>query len=143
MMLSPRLTDRLTTTEIFSDPTRQRSLLHVWNVVLRRQMRSIRRKPDAVTSDEFVFTHASYCWHSPFDRQPASLRRWISIDEEAPRPHISGKKVILGHTPGPIRDVGYLLCIDTGCGFGGSLTAFDLTTQESWQVTEAGHHASS
>jgi serine/threonine protein phosphatase 1 len=89
-------------------------------------------------TDSFLFAHANYCWYSDLGQQPASLLRWTSIDEETPRPHISGKTVILGHTPGSIRDRGFYRCIDTGCGFGGCLTAMDVHTGHFWQVHENG-----
>jgi len=37
--------------------------------------------------------------------------------------------------------LGYLKCIDTGCGHGGLLTALDVTTGRIWQVTEDGREA--
>ena len=89
-------------------------------------------------TDDWIFTHANYCWYAPLDQQPVSLLRWISIVEEPPRRHLSGKIVILGHTPGLIRDAGAYRCLDTGCGFGGNLTALDLTTNHVWQATEEG-----
>ena len=39
---------------------------------------------------------------------------------------------------GRILDLGYLKCIDTGCGFGGLLTAFDVVGGQIWQADEAG-----
>ncbi|MEX1028356.1 MAG: metallophosphoesterase family protein [Candidatus Paceibacterota bacterium] len=89
-------------------------------------------------TDAFIFVHANYSWYDSVEHQPSSLLRWISIDEEKPQPHTSGKTVILGHTPGPIRDYGFCRCLDTGCGFGGRLTAMDVFTKTCWQVTEDG-----
>jgi len=89
-------------------------------------------------TEHFIFTHANYCWYSALDQQPSSLLRWLSLEESEPRPHVSEKTVILGHTPGAIRDFGFCRCIDTGCGFGGRLTAMNVDTKESWQVTESG-----
>ncbi|MCX7422167.1 MAG: metallophosphoesterase family protein [Planctomycetia bacterium] len=89
-------------------------------------------------TDHFIFVHANYCWYTPMDQQPASLLRWLSLDESKPQPHRSEKIVILGHTPGPIRDFGHYRCIDTGCGFGGLLTAMEVHTGQCWQVTESG-----
>ncbi len=48
---------------------------------------------------------------------------------------------IVGHTPqtdGIILELGYLKCIDTGCGFGGLLTALDVASGRTWQADEAG-----
>lgn len=89
-------------------------------------------------TEEFVFTHANYCWYSKLEDQPVSLLRWISLDESPPKAHLNGKKFIVGHTPGPIRDYGFCLCLDTGCGFGGKLTAMDVESKKSWQVAEHG-----
>lgn len=93
--------------------------------------------------DGFFFTHANYSWYDRLEDQPTSLLRWISIQESEPKPHISGKTAILGHTPGPIRDFGFCRCIDTGCGFGGLLTAMEVNTRQLWQATEAGAVAES
>lgn len=90
-------------------------------------------------TNEFIFTHANYCWYTPMHQQPESLLRWLALDESPPCSHISGKTVILGHTPGPVRDMGHYRCIDTGCGLGGVLTAMDVVPGECWQVTESGN----
>ena len=94
-------------------------------------------------SDQFLFTHANYCWYSELKDQPPSLLRWISIEEEPPRPHTSGKTVVVGHSPGDIRDLNFCRCLDTGCGLGGVLTAMEVYTRQIWQVTEAGTRVSS
>ncbi len=69
-------------------------------------------------TDQFVFTHANYCWYSKLEEQPPLLLRWMSLEESPPRAHLNGKTFVVGHTPGSIRDCGFCLCIDTGCGFG-------------------------
>lgn len=89
-------------------------------------------------TDQFVFTHANYCWYSKLEEQPPSHLRWLSLEEAPPRAHLNGKTFVVGHTPGPIRDLGFCLCVDTGCGFGGRLIAIDLFTNQSWQVFESG-----
>jgi serine/threonine protein phosphatase 1 len=89
-------------------------------------------------TEDFIFAHANYVWHSSLDKQSPTDLRWLSIEESEPRAHISGKTVILGHTPGPVRDFGFFRCIDTGCGFGGVLTAMDVRTKQCWQVSEQG-----
>ena len=89
-------------------------------------------------TDNFIFTHANYCWYRPMDQQEGRDLRWLSLDESQPKPHTSGKTVILGHTPGPVRDAGHYRCIDTGCGFGGLLTAMEVHTGHCWQVRESG-----
>ncbi len=89
-------------------------------------------------TDNFIFTHANYCWYRPMDQQEGRDLRWLSLDESQPKPHVSGKTVIMGHTPGPVRDVGHYRCIDTGCGFGGLLTAMEVHSGHCWQVRESG-----
>lgn len=89
-------------------------------------------------TDEFVFTHANYCWYSALEDQPGSLLRWLSLEESPPRAHLNGKTFIVGHTPGEIRNFGFCLCVDTGCGFGGTLTAMDVVSNKSWKVSEIG-----
>lgn len=89
-------------------------------------------------TEQFLFTHANYCWYSPLDDQPSRLLRWTSIDEEPPQKHVSDKTFIVGHTPGDIRDLGFCRCIDTKCGFGGTLTAMEVQARQIWQVTEDG-----
>lgn len=87
-------------------------------------------------TDNFIFVHANYNWYTPMDEQPASLLRWTGLDDAPPKQHVSGKKVICGHSPGPVRDLGFCLCIDTGCGFGGPLTAANLLTGQYWSISQ-------
>lgn len=37
-----------------------------------------------------------------------------------------------------VLDRDFIKCIDTGCGFGGVLTAYDVQTGEWWQADEQG-----
>ena len=89
-------------------------------------------------TETHIFVHANYCWYSRMEEQSPSLLRWISIEESMPKAHLSGKTVVLGHAPGALRDYGFCRCIDTGCGFGGQLTAIDVTSGDCWQVNEGG-----
>ncbi|WP_164104441.1 metallophosphoesterase [Candidatus Laterigemmans baculatus] len=89
-------------------------------------------------TNKFLFFHANYDSTLAADAQPASLLRWTSIGECPPQAHQSGKVAILGHEPGEVRDFGYCRCIDTGCGFGGMLTAMDVRSGHCWQVSESG-----
>jgi serine/threonine protein phosphatase 1 len=76
----------------------------------------------------------------PFADQDRQTALWLPIDPP-PGPHYSGKIVVVGHTPqidGRVLNLGHLVCIDTGCGFGGLLTAFDVGTGQVWQVDELG-----
>ncbi len=87
-------------------------------------------------TDRFIFTHANYNWYTPMNEQPSSLLRWTRIEDDPPKAHVSGKKVIVGHSPGPVRDFGYCMCIDTGCGLGGALTAIELNQGEVWTIEQ-------
>lgn len=87
-------------------------------------------------TEDYVFTHANYCWHSRLEDQPVSFLRWLSLEDSPPRAHLNGKKFVVGHTAGEIRDYGFCRCIDTGCGFGGKLTAMDVFDGHVWQVHE-------
>lgn len=89
-------------------------------------------------TDNFIFAHANYNWYTPMNQQRGLELRWLSLNDSQPRAHVSNKIVILGHTPGPVRDVGYYRCIDTGCGFGGLLTGTEVHAKHCWQVKESG-----
>jgi serine/threonine protein phosphatase 1 len=81
-------------------------------------------------SDDFIFVHANYDPHLTMSDQSALVLRWTSFDEANQKPHVSGKTAVCGHTPGPVRDLGFAICIDTGCGMGGPLSAIRLPERE-------------
>ena len=90
-------------------------------------------------TDTHFFVHASYKPNTPFERQDRLTLRWESISENLPGPHFSGKIAVVGHTPqSAILDIGHLICLDTGCGFDGLLTAMDVHSRQVWQVDERG-----
>jgi len=94
-------------------------------------------------SDEHFFIHANYAPNRPIAEQDAQTAHWLPL-EPPPGPHYSGKKAIVGHTPqldGTVLNLGHVICIDTGCGFGGLLTAFDVGSGRFWQVDERGKEA--
>jgi serine/threonine protein phosphatase 1 len=81
-------------------------------------------------SASYFFAHAYYEPHLPPDQQNWGGLRWASLPR-IPVPHCSGKIAVVGQTPqksGEILDLGFLKCIDTGCGFGGPLTALDVSS---------------
>ncbi len=87
------------------------------------------------------FAHASYVPQLPLDMQPAEVLLWPSLRDYIPPPHVSEKAAILGHTPqstGQILDLGYLKCLDTGCCYGGWLTALDVESGAIWQSNQRG-----
>ena len=92
-------------------------------------------------TDTHVFVHANYDANLPFDKQFAYKLHWESLRARIPERHISGKTVVVGHTPqraGQILDRGYLKCIDTGCYGGSWLTALDVDTGQLWQANQQG-----
>src|SRR5262249_51615265 len=85
--------------------------------------------------------HAGYQPDLTLDRQPGSVLRRRSSEDEWPGPHVSGKVAVVGHTPqksGAILDLGHLVCIDTNCHGGGWLTALDVGSGRYWQANEQG-----
>ena len=70
----------------------------------------------------------------------ASLVESDTVVGEAQESNL-GQNPVVGHTPqidGSVLNLGHLVCIDTGCGFGGLLTAFDVGSGQVWQVDESG-----
>ena len=93
-------------------------------------------------TDRHVFLHANYDPDGPLDQQTPLMLRWCSLRDSTPaRRHISGKTVILGHTPqenGDVLDRDFFVCIDTYCYGGGWLTAMDVEGKTFWQANNAG-----
>jgi serine/threonine protein phosphatase 1 len=88
-----------------------------------------------------IFAHANYDHRLPMDRQRNELLRWESLRDTIPRPHFSGKTVIVGHSSqknGEVLDLGYLKCIDTYCHGGGWLTGLDVDSGKLWQFSKHG-----
>lgn len=104
-----------------------------------RFLRSLR--PYYETAEQ-IFVHAGYVAHLPMDQQSDEIRYWTHLGAVTPPPHFTGKRVYVGHTPQPagcIRDLGYLVFVDTYCFGTGYLTAMDVTTDEVIQVDRKGH----
>lgn len=88
-----------------------------------------------------IFVHAQYDSGMAMEAQSPHDLRWQSLKTTTPGPHISGKKVVVGHSSqktDEILDLGHLVCIDTYCYGGGWLTALDVHTQEFWQTNRQG-----
>ena len=85
-------------------------------------------------TDTHFFVHGNYDPTLPLDQQDGRTLRWLSLRDSVPGPHVSGKIAVLGHTPQPdVLDLGHLICLDTGCAYGGKLTAMDMASGEIWQ----------
>jgi len=92
-------------------------------------------------TDTHFFVHANYDPNLSLEKQDPEVLVWRTLDH-IPGPHHSGKTAILGHTPQlshRVLDLGYLKCLDTGCGEEGLLTAMDLGDGQTWQVDERGN----
>ena len=93
-------------------------------------------------TDDHIFVHANYKPHLPMREQSGYSSRWLSLRDYVPPPHFSGKTVYVGHTSQKSREIlnlGHLVCIDTGCVYGGWLTAVDVHNGTVWQANEAGN----
>jgi serine/threonine protein phosphatase 1 len=89
-------------------------------------------------TDTHFFIHANYAPNWQLKDHDSNTALWIPLTD-IPGPHYSGKIAVLGHTPQPDGDVltlPHLVCIDTGCGFGGPLTALDYESGRVWQVDD-------
>jgi len=101
----------------------------------------LRRCCRFVETDDFIFVHANYDPDLPLDAQPDQRLFWEHVLTNPPGRHISGKTVIVGHTPQPsgeILDLGHLICLDTYCYGSGWLTALDVVNWRAWQVNKEG-----
>ena len=75
---------------------------------------------------------------SMLEQEPVTLRWKRFID---PKPHLSGKPVICGHTAqrdGRPKHLGYATCIDTCIYAGGWLTCLEIETGRLWQANQQG-----
>lgn len=92
-------------------------------------------------TEKHIFVHASYRPHLAMPEQSPDIIFWEHLTEVVPPPHLSGKKVFVGHTAqidGEIYDLGHLLLMDTFCFGGKWLTAIDADTGEIWQADNHG-----
>lgn len=91
-------------------------------------------------TETHIFLHANYKPDVPIVELDDHTLRWLSLrDYVPPKRHCSGKTAVVGHTPqSEILDLGYLICLDTGCCNGGWLTALEVNTKQCWQVNEKG-----
>lgn len=111
------------------------------DVIPREHLDFIRSFQDFHETGTHIFTHAHYDPDLPMSDQPPHLLRWALLDDPAPRRHVSGKTVIVGHTEqknGEVLDLGCVTCIDTFCYGYRWLTALDVESGETWQVSRWG-----
>ncbi len=89
-----------------------------------------------------IFVHANYAPNAEVESWPKQLAFWQHLSPPYPAPHMSGKTVVVGHTPqdnGDILNLGHLICLDTYCFGGGYLTAMDLDSGDIWQASQDGN----
>lgn len=114
-----------------------------WRALDEAQWSFVAGLPAFHETDGHFFIHANYAPNRPIDGQDSQTALWLPL-EPPPGPHFSGKTAIVGHTPqfdGDVLNLGHLVCIDTGCGLGGVLTAFEPASGRLWQVDERGRPA--
>ena len=89
-----------------------------------------------------IFVHACYDPTVDMCEQDDAVIYWKHLPQPLPEPHLSGKRVFVGHTPQPFGQVlraEHLVCVDTYCFGNGFLTAMNLETQDIIQVDRHGH----
>ncbi len=94
---------------------------------------------DWLETERFVFVHANLEPNLPLEKQPLSVLKWQKFAD--PAPHISGKRMICGHTrqiSGLPRDFGHSVCIDTWVYGAGWLTCLEPITGHVWQANQLG-----
>ena len=85
-------------------------------------------------TETHFFTHANYESDKPLNQQTGQTLRWLSLLDNLPGPHVSGKVAVVGHTPQKeVLDLGHLVCIDTESG--GRLTAVEIGADRMWSVS--------
>jgi len=94
---------------------------------------------DACETDDFIFVHGCLCPDLPLADQPLFALHWKRFDKDC-KQHVSGKKVICGHTPQRdllVHDLGHALCLDTGAYMArGFLTCIDVLSGQCWQIDD-------
>lgn len=96
---------------------------------------------DYFESRGHLFVHATYLPEVSVEELSPLFLRWESFNPDCLMPHCSGNTVIAGHTrqeSGEILDLGFAVCIDTGCCHNGWLTALDVDNGQIWQTNERG-----
>lgn len=92
-------------------------------------------------TENHIFVHANYEHNKPLKQQPQRMLLWTHLTMSLPKPHVSGKTVVVGHTPqqsGEILDLGHVIGIDTFCIGNGWLTALDVLAMDVWQADKDG-----
>lgn len=89
--------------------------------------------------DSHFFVHATVDPDLPLSEQSENSLLWERLVN--PRPHISGKVMICGHTAqksGQPLNLGHAICIDTYVYGSGWLTCLDVRSGRLWQANQHG-----
>ena len=111
------------------------------DVIPDEHLEFIRQCRDFFETDNHIFVQANYLPDVPANEWPDYILRWSLLDDPSPKPHISGKTVIAGHTEqhdGEVLDLGCVKSIDTACYNYGWLTALDVRNGTVWQASRWG-----
>ncbi len=90
-------------------------------------------------SAHHIFVHASVDPQKPMAEQPSSKLFLEKFGN--PRPHMSGKTLVCGHTrqkSGNPVNLGHAICIDTWACGEGWLTGLEVNSGNIWQVNQRG-----
>jgi serine/threonine protein phosphatase 1 len=122
-----------------------------------RHKNFFRRLPWVVEHPDYLFVHCGLDPREPLDEQLRRLRerdttiykpKWLHDDRlsHAGHRHQTDRLIVAGHAIGPdVRVVGNKVLLDTGCGYGGYLSALLLPEgrliqtvagRDGWQVAE-------
>lgn len=107
-----------------------------------RHLEFFQRTRPHYETESHIFVHAMYDPATPMDLQSDELTYWAHLQFPLPGPHVSGKRVFVGHTPqgnGDVLLLPHLACLDTYCFGGGYLTAMNLDDGSLVQVDRHGH----
>jgi serine/threonine protein phosphatase 1 len=97
------------------------------NEIPRDHIRFLKQGRLHFETDTHIFVHANYDPSCALGQQSIATLLWKRMEPADARPHMTGKVAVVGHTVfQSVLDLGFLKCIDTGCGQGGPLTALDV-----------------
>lgn len=92
-----------------------------------------------VETEDYIFVHATLQPDKPLSKQSDRALFWDKLYN--PKPHVSGKTVICGHTPqkdGKPLNLGHTIGIDTAAWQGRWLTCLDVRSGQVWQANQSG-----
>ncbi|MDB5340674.1 MAG: serine/threonine protein phosphatase [Planctomycetaceae bacterium] len=110
-------------------------------VIPKEHVEFLRNCQDYYETAAHIFVHANYDPQLPLDQTPRTTLGWKFIDDDELQMHVSGKTVVVGHTPqvsGLVLNRGFLVGIDTDCSRGGWLTALNVNNQVVTQANQEG-----